>query len=135
MTADSAAWDCSDIMMRVPCGDEKRMKAAMEASLEYFAGGYGDVVFSISSIDSNAIQATLLERGVFPDCREWESYSKEAMGAGLTAIHSEPGRWPAILCTEDLFQDGWTRAHAYLAAQHADIPVVFFPPPTKPSIF
>lgn len=135
MAADGAAWDCSDTMMLVPCGDEKRMKAAMEASLPYFVEGYGDVVFGVSSIDSSAIQAALVERGIFPNCKDWESYSNEAMSAGFTAIHSEHDRWPAILCTEDLFQDGWTRAHAYLAAQHADIPVVFFPPPAKPSIF
>jgi hypothetical protein len=103
---------------------------AFEASLPRFVEAYGHERFGITTITAQQAKDGLMSNtDIAQDFQSFEDYQKWYLDHCDVPEYGEEGRWPVILGygDDEVLYDGYHRLHSYLRADHADVPVIFFP--------
>jgi len=133
MAVNGGAWE--DVEFEVPDFDgpdrAESLKKGLEDALPLFAERYGDVLFGVASVPTEAVKASVMQdEELAADWNgEWDRYHAWYASHANMPDHPRDDRWPCVLSSweSETFQDGWHRFHSYCLAGDADIPVVFYP--------
>jgi hypothetical protein len=130
MACDGGAWDVLGDIEDAPMGDLVEAARLAREALPLYVEQYGDVEFGVATAPAGLFKAAMMSD---PEIAEafscWDDYAAWYAANRDVPNHSEMDRWPAILSdhADEIIQDGSHRSHAYIAAGHADIPLIFYP--------
>ena len=104
-------------------------KAGLTQMLPQYVERYGDQLFGVATICTEAIKASVMQdEDIAGSYDSWEQYHAWYMRGGAVK-HQESNRWPVTLSPDnyETLLDGWNRLHSYIRDGAAVIPAVFVP--------
>lgn len=143
MAIDGEAWELPPKVEAVlqkediyKVGGARKVKKVLQQNLKFFREKYGKVLMGWTKIPRYTLKQKIYEesKDINKDFSDFQEYHSWYLRNLPRVNHNTRGEvWPVILSEHkgETLQDGWSRAHHYIAHTMAQIPALYYPEKPK----